>query len=743
MRVKTLFTYIILLLLLRCNPVVEKNEANNKAEAEKEIDFSKYVNTFVGTDGPGNTYPGAVSPFGMVQLSPDNGLPGWDRIAGYFWADSTIAGFSHSHLSGTGAGDMYDLLVMPMNSRFTESLTKEGAYRPYSKFSHSEEEACAGYYKVKLKSSGIIAELTTTERVGIHRYTFPADSSKIILDLGYALNWDKPTDTKIIKEDSITISGYRKSTGWAKDQRVFFVAKFSKPFDYCELYENNKLSEDSVRGESTKFIANYKTKENEKIILKVALSSASIEGARKSMKAEASGWDFDKKVSNSKKKWNEVLSKIKIEGTEEQKSLFYTNLYHCFLTPSLLSDLDGKAKGADGNVNQMPEGKKRYDTFSLWDTFRAAHPLYTIICPAEVEDFIHSFMAHYDETGLLPVWSLAGNETNMMIGYHAVAVVVDAYLKGINLDVEKAYEACVASANEKGRGIEEYKKYGYLPYTDEKEDWSVSKTLEYAFDDWCIAQFAKALHKDTDADYFLKRSNNWRNLYDKSTNFFRAKTAAGSFVEPFYAKRYTNAYCESNAWQYFWSVQHDIKGLIALVGKKRFAQKLDSMFTYYPLATDTLPIFSTGIIGQYMHGNEPSHHVAYLYNYLNQPQKTAKLVHRIINTQYNLTPNGFCGNEDCGQMSAWLVFSAMGLYPVNPASGIYDITVPWLNKAELTLPNGKVFTITTKNKTPSSTALKAIYLNGKAYRQLTITHQQILQGGNLCFEFGKGETINN
>ncbi len=736
MRVKTLFTYIILLLLLRCNPVVEKNEANNKAEAEKEIDFSKYVNTFVGTDGPGNTYPGAVSPFGMVQLSPDNGLPGWDRIAGYFWADSTIAGFSHSHLSGTGAGDMYDLLVMPMNSRFTESLTKEGAYRPYSKFSHSEEEACAGYYKVKLKSSGIIAELTTTERVGIHRYTFPADSSKIILDLGYALNWDKPTDTKIIKEDSITISGYRKSTGWAKDQRVFFVAKFSKPFDYCELYENNKLSEDSVRGESTKFIANYKTKENEKIILKVALSSASIEGARKSMKAEASGWDFDKKVSNSKKKWNEVLSKIKIEGTEEQKSLFYTNLYHCFLTPSLLSDLDGKAKGADGNVNQMPEGKKRYDTFSLWDTFRAAHPLYTIICPAEVEDFIHSFMAHYDETGLLPVWSLAGNETNMMIGYHAVAVVVDAYLKGINLDVEKAYEACVASANEKGRGIEEYKKYGYLPYTDEKEDWSVSKTLEYAFDDWCIAQFAKALNKKEDYKIFSKRADYWKNIYDEKTTFMRPKDAKGKFISPFVPKHYTKQFCESNAWQYFWFVPHAIDQLIDTLGKERFTAKLDSMFSYYPEKDDKLPIFSTGMIGQYAHGNEPSHHIAYLYNYVGKYKKTQSLVRQILETQYSLKADGYCGNEDCGQMSAWYVFSAMGIYPVNPASGVYELTSPLIKKAEINLPSGKKFVIKTENQSEQNKYIRKIMLNGKEYKKFTISHKQILEGGELKFILG-------
>ncbi len=711
---------------------------------ETPFNYCKEVNCFVGTDGAGNTYPGATVPFGMVQLSPDNGLSGWDRIAGYFWQDSTIAGFSHTHLSGTGAGDMYDILLMPYNSRFTQHLTPKG-FRPYSKFSHQYEAASPGFYQVKLLSSDIDVALTTTERVGLHRYRFPADtSSHILLDLGYCLNWDSPYDTHIVVENDTTVSGWRKSTGWAKNQTVYFHIRFSKPFCRYQLYKDNKAEKGAVvSGRKTKLITTFNTSSSQEILVKVALSSVSIKGAKQNSDIEIKGWDFGQVKQAAEKKWNSYLSKIKVEGSSYQRQLFYTNLYHLFLTPNLLSDNDGRYKGADQKEHQCAKGVRRYDTFSLWDTYRATHPLYTLLCTEEVSDFVASFLMHYKETKRLPVWSLAGNESNMMIGYHAVPVIVDAYFKGIAMDAEQAFQACKQSAMVAERQIDIYQQLGYVPWDKKHENWSVSKTLEYAFDDWCIAQFAKALHKDTDADYFLKRSNNWRNLYDKSTNFFRAKTAAGSFVEPFYAKRYTNAYCESNAWQYFWSVQHDIKGLIALVGKKRFAQKLDSMFTYYPLATDTLPIFSTGIIGQYMHGNEPSHHVAYLYNYLNQPQKTAKLVHRIINTQYNLTPNGFCGNEDCGQMSAWLVFSAMGLYPVNPASGIYDITVPWLNKAELTLPNGKVFTITTKNKTPSSTALKAIYLNGKAYRQLTITHQQILQGGNLCFEFGKGETINN
>ncbi|WP_321307912.1 GH92 family glycosyl hydrolase [Marinifilum fragile] len=707
--------------------------ACNKKQAEPRK-LTSYVNTFVGTDGPGNTYPGAVMPFGMVQLSPDNGLPGWDRIAGYFWPDSTIAGFSHTHLSGTGAGDMYDILLMPLNSRFTDNLTPEGDYRPYSKFSHEKEEASPGYYKVELLSSGITAELTTTKRVGFHRYSFPKDSdSKIILDLGYKLNWDNPYDTKIIVENDSTISGYRKSNGWARDQHLYFTAQFSKAFKSVELFEGDKKSANmSVTSPKTKLIANFDTENPEEILVKVALSSASIEGAKKNMKVELNHWDFDGVVKQADQEWENLLSQIEIEADEEQKELFYTNLYHLYLTPSLHSDIDGMHKGADGKYHKA-EGFDRYDTFSLWDTYRAAHPLYTILCPDKVEDFIKSFLIHYDETGLLPVWSMAGNETNMMIGYHAVPVIVDAYFKGIEMDVEKAYKACKESAMEKGRQIDEYMHLGYVPTDEEGENWSVSKTLEYAYDDWCIAQFAKALNKEADYKYFLKRGENWKNLYDPKSTFFRPKDPKGNFVSPFVPKEYTNYFCESNAWQYFWYVPQDVPEFIKTVGEDKFSAKLDSMFTYYPTANDKLPIFSTGMIGQYAHGNEPSHHVAYLYNYINQAEKTQEMVRRIINTQYTTQPDGYCGNEDCGQMSAWMVFSSLGIYPVNPANGVYDITSPWIEKAVLHLPNGKSFTISTENQGKENHYIEKVLLNGKEYKELTITHQQIMQGGELHF----------
>lgn len=705
--------------------------------------LTSYVNNFTGTDGPGNTYPGAVVPFGMVQLSPDNGLPGWDRIAGYYYPDSTIAGFSHTHLSGTGAGDMYDLLVMPLNSRFTKSLTPEGAYRPFSKFSHDKEKASPGYYSVDLLSSGIKAELTTTSRVGFHQYTFPADAkSQIILDLGYSLNWDAPVDTQITIEDNQTISGFRKSTGWAKDQRVYFVMKFSRPFDSAQLFENSEEIQDKkVAGKSTRLVANYKTEADEKIQIKVALSSAGISGARKSLEVEIPHWNFNQTVEEADHIWEQYLSKIKIDGTKEQKELFYTNLYHVFLTPSLHSDIDGAYKGADGNTH-IAEGYNKYDTFSLWDTFRATHPLYTILAPKETADMIKSFLSHYDETGLLPVWSLAGNETNMMIGYHAVPVIVDAYFKGIPMDVNKALEACVASANENGRQIDDYRKLGYVPTGEGHENWSVSKTLEYAYGDWCIAQFAKDLGRKDIQEIFTERAHNWKNLYDTKSTFFRPKDENGNFIDPFSAKAYTKEFCESNAWQYFWFVPHDMDGLIDVLGQDRFEKKLDSMFTYYPGKEDKLPIFSTGMIGQYAHGNEPSHHVAYLYNNIGQPWKTQEMVRRIIKSQYSTKPDGYCGNEDCGQMSAWLVFSSIGFYPINPADGIYSLTSPFVTGATIELENGKQFKLTTENQSDENKYIQSITLNGKPYNALTITHQQILEGGELHYILGDSPSIN-
>ncbi|UZH56693.1 GH92 family glycosyl hydrolase [Salinimicrobium tongyeongense] len=694
----------------------------------------EYVNPFIGTDGPGNTYPGATVPFGMVQLSPDIGIPGWDRIAGYFYQDSIISGFSHMHLSGTGAGDLYDILVMPVNSRFNERI-EENNFKPFSKFSHQQEEASPGYYNVELLDYGITAELTATRRTGIHRYTFPEDKNTTIhIDLGYSINWDRPTETYFNVVNDSLIEGYRKSTGWAEDQRVYFVMKFSKPFKAFDLFQNEQRTGNPVEDANTRVEVHYSTQSNEQVVIKTGFSTAGIEGAYKSIKEEAPHFNFDTYKKAAGKIWESELQKIKIETPDEnKKAVFYTMMYHSMLAPTLLSDPSGNYKAPNHQIENSKDFD-RYDTFSLWDTFRAAHPLYTIIQQEKVPHFINSLLAHYKETGLLPVWSMQGNETNMMLGYHAVPVVVDAYFKGFSFDADLAYEACKASAMANDRSIDVYRKYGYVPAGDENEDWSVSKTLEYAYDDWCIAMFAKDLGKAEDYEYFLERSKNWKNLYDQESSFFRPKDKKNNFISPFLPKEYSRFFSESNAWQYFWFVPHDINSLKkATGGTERFIQKLDSMFNFHPTTNDVLPIFSTGMIGQYAHGNEPSHHVAYLYNYTDRPSEGQKLIRQILNTQYRNEPNGHCGNEDCGQMSSWFIFSAMGFYPVNPAQGIYELGSPLFKEAVVKLPGGKEFIIKAKDFDNDKVYVKAVKLNGKKLNRTYITHSEITAGGLLEF----------
>ncbi len=704
---------------------------------KEQLKLTNFVNTFIGTDGPGNTYPGATIPFGMVQLSPDIGIPGWDRIAGYYYQDSIITGFSHMHLTGTGAGDLYDILVMPTNSKFSKKI-KENNFKAFSRFSHEKEFASPGYYSVHLLDFDIKAELTTTARAGIHRYTFPKDTlTKISIDLGYALNWDRPTDTYLNVVDSTTIEGYRKSTGWAKDQRVYFVIKLSKPFKSYELFQNDTLVQSSANAANTKIVLNYTTSEKEQIILKTGLSTADISGARKSLEVEAPHFDFDKYKQQADEIWEKELEKIKIETTDNNKTIFYSMLYQSMLAPTLLSDLNGNYKGANDSIMHA-DGFDRYDTFSLWDTYRAAHPLYTILHPTRVSDMVNSLLAHYNETGLLPVWSMQGNETNMMIGYHAVPVIVDAYFKGIEkFDINLAYEACVISATDTTRSIDTYAALGFIPVDEKHENWSVSKTLEYAYDDWCIAQFAQDLGKIKDYEYFLNRSENWHHMYDSVSTFMRPKLKNGNFISEFIPKEYSPYFCESNAWQYFWSVPQNIEGLIKIVGNNDlFEMKLDTMFTLNPTSEDKLPIFSTGMIGQYAHGNEPSHHVAYLYNYINKPWKTQELVREILETQYKNSPDGHCGNEDCGQMSSWYIFSALGFYPVNPAQGIYAFGSPLVDKAILELENGKEFQIDVVHNSTENKFIQSISLNGKKIERNYITHQEIMYGGKIVFSMG-------
>ena len=713
---------------------------SQQPDAETECYATEYVNPFIGTDFTGNTYPGAQAPFGMVQLSPDNGLPGWDRISGYFYPDSTIAGFSHTHLSGTGAGDLYDISFMPVTLPYKEADAPLGIH---SLFSHDEETASAGYYQVRLKDYNINVELTATERCGIQRYTFPEADAAIFLNLRKAMNWDFTNDTRIEVVDSVTIQGYRFSDGWARDQHIYFRTRFSKPFASVQLDTAAVIKDGKRIGSSAIARFDFHTSAGEQILVTTAISGVSMEGAARNLAAEAPADDFDKYLAVTRKNWNEQLSKVEIKSNDiDEKVKFYTALYHSMLAPTIYSDMDGAYYGPDKQVHQA-DGWTNYSTFSLWDTYRAAHPLYTYIEPQRVNDMVKSFLAFSEQNGRLPVWNFYGSETDMMIGYHAVPVIVDAYLKGIgDFDPKKALAACVATANiDEYRGIGLYKKYGYVPYdvTDHynSENWSLSKTLEYAYDDYCIARMAEKLGERQIADEFDKRSLNYKNVYNSQTTFMQPRNNKGSFIENFSPDDYTPHICESNGWQYFWSVQQDVDGLIRLVGgKERFAQKLDSMFTYNPSADEDLPIFSTGMIGQYAHGNEPSHHVIYLFNAIGQPWKTQKYAAEVMHELYKNTPAGLCGNEDCGQMSAWYVFSAMGFYPVDPISGKYEIGTPMYPEMKMHLANGKIFTILAPAVSKENIYIQSVKLDGKPYDKSYITHEQIMNGSIFEFEMG-------
>ena len=713
---------------------------SQQPDAETECYATEYVNPFIGTDFTGNTYPGAQAPFGMVQLSPDNGLPGWDRISGYFYPDSTIAGFSHTHLSGTGAGDLYDISFMPVTLPYKEADAPLGIH---SLFSHDEETASAGYYQVRLKDYDINVELTATERCGIQRYTFPEADAAIFLNLRKAMNWDFTNDTRIEVVDSVTIQGYRFSDGWARDQHIYFRTRFSKPFASVQLDTATVIKDGKRIGSSAIARFDFHTSAGEQILVTTAISGVSMEGAARNLAAEAPADDFDKYLAVTRKNWNEQLSKVEIKSNDiDEKVKFYTALYHSMLAPTIYSDMDGAYYGPDKQVHQA-DGWTNYSTFSLWDTYRAAHPLYTYIEPQRVNDMVKSFLAFSEQNGRLPVWNFYGSETDMMIGYHAVPVIVDAYLKGIgDFDPKKALAACVATANiDEYRGIGLYKKYGYVPYdvTDHynSENWSLSKTLEYAYDDYCIARMAEKLGERQIADEFDKRSRNYKNVYNSQTTFMQPRNNKGSFIEDFSPDDYTPHICESNGWQYFWSVQQGVDGLISLVGgKERFAQKLDSMFTYNPSADEDLPIFSTGMIGQYAHGNEPSHHVIYLFNAIGQPWKTQKYAAEVMHELYKNTPAGLCGNEDCGQMSAWYVFSAMGFYPVDPISGKYEIGTPMYPEMKMHLANGKTFTILAPAVSKENIYIQSVKLDGNPYDKSYITHEQIMNGSIFEFEMG-------
>lgn len=722
---KNTLTIFAALLMLACN-------------TKEQSDYASLVNPLIGTDYKGNVYPGAQAPFGMVQLSPDNGVPGWDWIAGYFYPDSTIAGFSHTHLSGTGAGDLYDISFLPVTFPLREAEAPLGVH---SLFRHDSEECEAGYYKVHLESYGIDVELTATERCGIQRYTYPTEDATVLLNLGKATNWDATTATHVVQTDSFTIEGYRHSNGWARGQEVYFRTRFSRPIVSMQCDSITLVQGTEMKRTAGTVQLNFAKEKSHRLVAITAISGTGNEGAARNLAAEAPHNDFDRYRAKTRDYWNSRLSQIEIiGGSNDERICFYTALYRTMLAPTLYCDADGMYRGADGK-NHKADGWKNYSTFSLWDTFRAAHPLYTYIASERIPDMINSFIAFYEEHGRLPVWNMWGSETDMMIGYHSVPVIADAYLKGTGgFDAEKALKACIATADcDSYRGIGLYKEKGYVPYDVRdpynNDNWALSRTLEYAYDDHCIARMAEAMGNDSIAEVFYSRARNWRNVYNPGTTFMQPRNSDGEFQPEFSPDEYTQHICESNAWHYMWSVQHEIDSLIALLGKEKFAQKLDSMFTYTPAQNADLPIFSTGMIGQYAHGNEPSHHVIYLFNRIGELQKTQHYARKVMRELYRNTPDGLCGNEDCGQMSAWYVFSAMGFYPVDPVGGVYEVGAPLFEEVKLHLANGNTFTVLC-NPEHSENGIRPLkaFLNGNELEGTTITHHDIMNGGVLKFK---------
>ena len=707
-------------------------------------EITKYVNPFIGTgaiDGglSGNNYPGATSPFGMIQLSPDTSeAPNWGDAPGYDYNRNTIFGFSHTRLSGTGASDLIDITLMPTSSGRTSSA-----------FTHDEEKARPGYYQVMLKDENINAELTTTQRNGIHRYQYPAGKdAEIILDMDHSADkgsWGRRiinSQIRILNDHAV--EGYRIITGWAKLRKIYFYMEFSSPILTSTLRDGGRVHENTavINGTNLHGCFRFGQLNGKPLTCKVALSSVSMENARQNMEQEAPHWDFDRYVAAADADWEKQLGKIEVKGTEVQKEIFYTALYHTMIQPNTMSDVNGEYMAADYTTRKVANNETHYTTFSLWDTFRASHPLYTLLEPERVTDFVKSMIRQYEYYGYLPIWQLWGQDNYCMIGNHSIPVITDAILKGIpGIDMEKAYEAVYNSSvtSHPNSPFEVWEKYGFMPENIQTQ--SVSITLEQAFDDWCVAQLAAKLNKDADYQRFHKRSEYYRNLFHPKTKFFQSKNDKGEWIEPFDPYQYGgnggHPFTEGNAWQYFWYVPHNIQALMELTGgTKAFEQKLDTFFTS-TYKSEQMNHNASGFVGQYAHGNEPSHHVAYLYNFAGQPWKTQKYVSHILNTLYNNTSSGYAGNDDCGQMSAWYVFSAMGFYPVNPADGRYIIGSPLLDECTLKLAGNKEFRIRTIRKSPEDIYIQSVTLNGKKHKDFFITHQDIMNGGTMVFKMGK------
>lgn len=713
MNKRKLFYFLMTIIVLSCNA------------KEKTKDYTQFVNPFVGTAEYGHCFPGASVPFGIIQAGPETGNFNWKYCAGYQFGDSIINGFSQTRLNGTGCMDLGDLLIQPFTGN-AESMDFK------SRFDKRTEQAKPGYYSVVLSTFDVKAEMTATSHVGLYRYNYPeGKTARLMIDFQSALSNDENQfknhvlDAEVYIENETTISGFSRTYAWL-ERTYYYEIKFNKPFIKKTLLPKRDEHEKAPR-----YVLDFDLKPNEPLMVKVSISSTSVEGAKANLSAELNKWDFDQTYQEAKAAWNTYLSRVDIEGDKDRKTMFYTSMYRLFLQPNNIADA-----GKD----------PFYSTLSIWDTYRAAHPLYTLLSPERVDGFVNSMLHQYDNQGFLPIWALWGGETYCMIGNHAVPVIVDAYLKGFRgFDAERAYLAIKTSltVNHRNSAWDVYMKNGYYPYDSVKVE-SVSRTLESVYDDYCAAQLAKALGKTADYKYFTDRSNFYKNLFDPETKLMRPKDSQGKWKTPFdrlalsHASTSGGDYTEGNAWQYTWHVQHDVKGLIELMGDKEyFTAKLDSLFNMESSQKGTGFVSDvTGLIGQYAHGNEPSHHVAYLYALADKPWQTQKLINEICKTKYINAVDGLCGNDDCGQMSAWYIFSSLGFYPVNPCGGEYVLGAPQLEKGVIKLANGKTFTVEAINFSKENIYVQSIELNGKRYTKKQILHQDILNGGILRFTMG-------
>lgn len=698
----------------------------------KTEDLTTFVNPYIGSDYHGHVFVGANVPFGAIQLGPNNDKEAWDWCSGYHYSDSVLIGFAHTHLSGTGIGDLGDLLFMPVSDDFNFEKDNDSPYPWQALYSHDDETVAAGYYALDIKKYKVYTELTATRRAGFHKYNYKATgNSNLVIDMVYGTGWDELTKAEIKQSGTNSISGFRFSKGWAKDQKLYFYTQFSKDI------KNIRRLVETDQGINTVLI---EFEGNGELMAKTAISPVSIEGAEQNLLTEINDWDFERVKNQARQQWNSELSKIKIETEDiSNKTSFYTALYHTMFAPSLFNDTNGAYRGADAQNHPNP-GYDTYTTFSLWDTYRAEHPLFTLTQPDRVNDMVNTLLAIYDEQGKLPVWHLHGNETNTMVGNHAIPVIVDAYLKGFTgFDAEKAFTAIKNTMLMDERGLDFVKENEYIPADAMHE--SVAIALEYAIDDWAVAAMAKKMGKTDDFKRFAKRAKYYTHYFEKEGQFMRGKLADGTWRTPFdpvKSEHRADDYCEGNAWQYTWLVPQDIEGLIGLFGSEEaFVNKLDQLFITEEKLEKGSSVDISGLVGMYAHGNEPGHHIPYMYAFAGKQWKTAERVNFILTNLYFDTPNGLCGNEDCGQMSAWYVFSSLGFYPVNPASGVYVFGSPLFESAELELAGNKSFKVIANQLNENNIYIQSAKLNGKPYTKSYITHEDILKGGVLEFTMGQ------